>query len=198
MKRLLGLAIVVFAVGCQVIPPPTLKPFADSHDWMLVEDLTYHIGDSQFSITVPRGFVTDFASIPQPLWSFGLSPYGRYSKAAIIHDYLYWTQDCTREQADRILLVAMKESGVGKAHQVEIYQGVHLGGKSSWEANRKQREQMLPRVIPARYRDFPGDAIWSEYRQTLVSDHVHDPDGPRDASYCTVGDSAEVPQAEVK
>ena len=40
--------------------------------------------------------MTDYASIPSVLWSFGLSPHGLYSRAAVIHDYLYWTQLCTR------------------------------------------------------------------------------------------------------
>jgi hypothetical protein len=106
---------------------------------MLVESVEYSIGHSGVIIIVPKGFVTDFASIPQPLWSFGLSPHGRFSKAAIVHDYLYWKQDCTREQADKLLLIAMKESGVSSSQQTEIYLGVRAGGESAWESNRRDR-----------------------------------------------------------
>ena len=35
-----------------------------------------------------------------------------YTRAAVIHDYLYWAQPCTREQSDNLLMIAMKESGV--------------------------------------------------------------------------------------
>jgi hypothetical protein len=31
---------------------------------------------------------------------FGLSPHEQYSRAAIIHDYLYCSQGCIRAQAD--------------------------------------------------------------------------------------------------
>ena len=71
----------------QMIQAPNLKPFADSKDFMLVRDMVYILGETDISITVPKEFVTDFASVPKGLWSFGLSPHGKFSKAAIIHDY---------------------------------------------------------------------------------------------------------------
>src|ERR1700728_5433719 len=116
----LGVALIVMTAWgvknaqaiLQPIPAPPLKPFADNQDWMLIDDIIYQVGNSSIKIIVPKGFVTDFASIPQALWSFGLSPNGLYSKAAIIHDYLYWTQLCTRLQSDNILMIAMKESQV--------------------------------------------------------------------------------------
>jgi hypothetical protein len=98
------------ALTRQIIQVPTLKPFTDSKDFMLVRDMVYVLGQTDISITVPKGFVTDFASGPKVLWSFGLSPHGKFSKAAIIHDYLYWTQGCSRQQSDVIMLIAMKES----------------------------------------------------------------------------------------
>jgi hypothetical protein len=193
MKKFIYIAVTLVMAGCVSIPPPVVKPFADNHDWMLVEDLTYSIGRSGVSITIPKGFVTDFASIPQPLWSFGLSPYGRYSKAAIVHDYLYWVQDCTKDQADNILVIAMKESGVSSIQEIEIYEGVHLGGDFAWQSNKKEREQQFPRVISAEYRQFPDNATWSEYRKYLVSKEVRDPSFPRNAPYCKFGDSRRVP-----
>jgi len=50
---------------------------------------------------VPAGFVTDFASTPRALWSV-IPPTGRYQLAAVVHDFLYWDQGCTREQADTV------------------------------------------------------------------------------------------------
>lgn len=96
----------------QPIAPVPLVPFADSRQWMLARDMSYTIGNSDKKIVVPKGFVTDFASIPELFWSTGLSPQGPYSKAAIVHDWLYWTQGCTKSQADNILVIAMKESRV--------------------------------------------------------------------------------------
>jgi hypothetical protein len=175
------------------IPPPVVKPFADSRDWMLVENVEYSIGNSGVIISVPKGFVTDFASIPQPLWSFGLSPYGRYSKAAIVHDYLYWKQDCTREQSDNLLLIAMKESGVSSSQQSEIYLGVRAGGESAWVSNRKDRAAGLIKIIPADRMSFPYEINWPEYRKQLLDLGVKEPSSTDTPAYCSFGNSTDVP-----
>lgn len=39
------------------------------------------------SFTVPKGAVSDFASIPRLLWAW-LPPHGQYERAAVVHDYL--------------------------------------------------------------------------------------------------------------
>jgi hypothetical protein len=209
--RLLGLTFmlfIAFSTGCctssaatsvkgtgvdYIMRPVTLKPFTDNHDWMLVRDLTYTIGNTNLSITVPEGFVTDFASIPQALWSLGLTPHGKYSKAAIIHDYLYWSQTCTKKQADNILLIAMKESSVGTVDEVTIYEGVNVGGASSWAGNWAERQSNLPRVVPINYWDFPGDVTWKEYRTSLVIAGVKDPKFAPNSGFCKLGNSSNVP-----
>lgn len=73
--------------GFQIPPSPAVRAFGDNKFWITVEDMPYVIGSTSERIVVPKGFVTDFASIPQPLWSLGLSPHGQYSRAAVIHDY---------------------------------------------------------------------------------------------------------------
>src|SRR5271166_5582366 len=65
-------------------------------------------------VTVPKGFVTDFASIPRIFFSL-LRPDGEYTYAAIIHDYLYWEQITSKETADSTLREAMKDFGVDAA-----------------------------------------------------------------------------------
>ena len=58
--------------------------------WELQSEFTYHIGEekSNDKVTIHKGFITDFASVPRFLWWL-LLPYGQYGKACIIHDYLY-------------------------------------------------------------------------------------------------------------
>lgn len=177
----------------QPIDSPILKPFADNREWVLIEDVNYHVGDSSVTITVPKGFVTDFASIPQALWSFGLSPNGRYSKAAIVHDYLYWTQGCSRLQADNVLMIAMKESLVGASIRDQIYIGVRAGGEPSWHSNELEKENGFPRVIPEAAMYFGPNVLWKDYRITLRKNGVKDPPFPSHPHYCAVGDSTEVP-----
>jgi hypothetical protein len=190
MKRNPILVMFAFLAGCLVIPPPTVRPFADGKDWVLVEPLRYSIRDSGVVITVPTGFVTDFASIPRAFWSV-LVPTGRYGRAAIVHDYLYWEQTCTREQADRILLLGMTESGVDRVTREAIYAAVRLAGHTAWLASAEERKLGKPRIIPAAYLEMPGDAVWSVYRDTLFTKGVRaTPMSGRGQApeYCTAGD----------
>lgn len=80
-------------------------------------------------LTVPTGFITDFASIPRLLWNL-LPPTGRYAKATVIHDYLYRTPlMATRKQADAVLFEAMKfPCHVSPLVCWIIYLGVRVGG----------------------------------------------------------------------
>ena len=175
------------------IPPPAIMPFADSKSFMLLDHLQYRIGESAFAIDVPRGFVTDFASVPRLLWSFGLSPYGSFSKAAVIHDYLYWAQGCTREQADNLMMIAMKESGVGSFQAKLLHWGVRLGGKASWAENKRDRENRLPRVVTDKFAKVPSDYTWQRYEGFLVVNGVKDPEFPHDPEYCHLGNSTKIP-----
>src|SRR5687768_9587331 len=68
----------------EAISPPVESPFDDGVFWVLQHPLQYRILDTNISIVVPPGFVTDYASIPSIFWSV-LSPYGRYGSPAIVH-----------------------------------------------------------------------------------------------------------------
>src|SRR5687768_17546738 len=91
-------------------PSPITQAFGDKN-FVLHSDLAYQIGISSDSIIVPAGFVTDLASVPAPLLTW-LHPNGPHALGAIIHDYLYWNQSCTRAEADGILRLAMLETRV--------------------------------------------------------------------------------------
>ncbi|MHB8091760.1 MAG: DUF1353 domain-containing protein [Syntrophales bacterium] len=178
----------------QIPPSPAVRAFGDNKFWITVEDMTYVIGSTNERIVVPKGFVTDFASIPQALWSLGLSPHGQYSRAAVVHDYLYWSQGCTRDQADRLLVVAMKESTVSSFDEFLVYQGVNIGGMGPWNANATERKAGLPRVVPEKYlRPADPNINWPKYREMLFKQGVKDPPFEQNPSYCVYGDTTEVP-----
>ncbi|HEX9446379.1 MAG TPA: DUF1353 domain-containing protein [Dongiaceae bacterium] len=193
LARVLSLPLAATLAACQP-GLATTTSFADDIESVLAADLTYRIGASGVAITVPRGFVTDFASIPQPLWSI-LSPHGRYSRAAIVHDYLYWSQSCTRDQADNLFMIAMQESGVADSDRTAIYQAVSWAGEDAWDANRAERAQGLPRIIPADRLPIPADLTWPDYRQLLFRQGVRDPQVAPGAAYCRLGDTTVVPGA---
>lgn len=177
-------------------PPksPLVRPFGNNNFWILTEDMTYVIGKTNERIVVPKGFVTDFASIPPLFVLMGLTPQNQYSRAAVIHDYLYWSQGCTKDQADRLLVIAMKESRVGKSDEFVVYQGVKIGGGKAWEENKAERKSGFPRIIPEKYL-HPNDPNmnWPEYRKMLFNNGVEDPTFEQNPSYCAYGNSTNVP-----
>ena len=69
---------------------------------ILLEEYVYDING--YLIRVPKSFITDGASVPHSLqWLY--NPFGKYIKAAIIHDYLYSCYNNTginRTLADKI------------------------------------------------------------------------------------------------
>lgn len=103
--------------------------------WTLIAPLSYRTKTGHL-ITVPAGFVTDLASIPQFAWSLGFAPDGPWAKAAVIHDYLYSTKGqggvYTRAQADSILDEAMADLGVPGWRRAIIWAAVRVGGASGW------------------------------------------------------------------
>lgn len=190
LVKILSLAAAFALSACQAPPQVLYRAFGDNKNWIVSEPMAWNIGQSKETVVVPKGFVTDFASIPQPFWSLGLQPQGQYSRAAVLHDYLYWSQGCTREQADRLLLMAMRESAVGAFDEVAVYTGVRAGGQGSWDSNTKERQAGLPRVVPERYL-HPSDpnVLWPQYRAFLVTQGVKDPAFPKNPSYCAMADA---------
>jgi hypothetical protein len=113
-------------------------------------------------ITVPSGFVTDFASIPQVFWS-ALRPDGLYTYPAIVHDWLYWTQDYPKEMADNILKAGMEDFSVSVVTVFAIYESVRLFGRSAWEGNARLKSQGERRVL-TRYPTEPT-TTWAEWKK---------------------------------
>lgn len=176
------------------VESPTLKVFNEGVHILLTEDLHYEMASSGVTVTVPRGFVSDFASIPAAFRSI-LSPIGQHGRAAIIHDYLYWQQECTREQADRIMLLAMTESGVSYAERRVIYWTLRRLGLNAWVDNDQERRQGLPRRVPEPYMTLPRLAEWPPYRRELFERGLRpDPRAENPPPYCNAATAIEIGQ----
>lgn len=176
------------ATAQQPIPPVDFRPFSDGMHWIVREPLTYTIGISSDSITVPVGFVTDFASIPQALQSI-IRANGPYILPAVVHDYLYWKQTCTRQQADQILLLGMIENQVREIHRSAIHGAVTVAGGFAWADNAKEREAGLVRILPADRMRVPVNTSWPDYRQRLKAEGVTEgPDTPIAPGFCARAD----------
>lgn len=131
------------------VEDPVLKMLKSGEEWQLQAPLSY-IHKSGLIITVPRGFITDLASIPRLFHSL-IPVNGRHSPAAILHDYLYATQTVSRKQADGFFFDAMEDIGVNPIRRKAMYWAVRLGGWLAWE----EREHDM-HAFPETYRRQNG------------------------------------------
>jgi hypothetical protein len=103
--------------------------------WRVEKDFVYQSDLLGRAITIEAGFLTDFASVPRvpfAYWLFGDSAH----KAAVIHDWLFHHHEiCDEHTANRVLLEAMDVEHIPEWRRIAIYEGVQIGGESSWEAD---------------------------------------------------------------
>jgi hypothetical protein len=140
-----------------------LRAHEEPNEWVVLSMLTYYCLAFDGTINVPRGFITDLASIPRLLRAvFNVN--GQTREAAVLHDYLYCSQgrlvilqkyfgSLTRAQCDRIFRDAMRDQGVNWLQRWTMWAGVRLGGWLYW---RKRNDGMC-----ADY-DFVPNTYWSE------------------------------------
>jgi hypothetical protein len=180
------LAITGSAAGAQQpIAPVDFRPFVDGRNWIVRQPLAYTIGVSKDSITIPSGFVTDFASIPQVFHSL-LRQNGSYLLPAVVHDYLYWKQTCTRDQSDQILWLGMIENEVPSHQRVAIYMAVRAAGGFAWDANARDRAARLVRIIPPDRLSIGPNKLWPNYQRELSQAGVLDAaNTPITTSFCS-------------
>lgn len=106
-------------------------------DWQTLYDLTVVSGGTTFTVKSPQD--TDFASVPR-VFVWLLPRYGRYTKAAILHDHLCRVPDDPRprSEADRIFREAMRELEVAFLRRWIMWAAVRLGalttshGRNGW------------------------------------------------------------------
>jgi hypothetical protein len=115
-------------------------------------------------VNVPTGFVTDFASIPRAFWSM-LRPDGEYTHPAIVHDYLYWMQTTSREDADEIFRIMMEDFSIPAATAATIHAAVRAFGGTAWDSNVNLKAAGEKRIL----KRFPDDprTTWKHWKQRL-------------------------------
>ncbi|WP_210249059.1 MULTISPECIES: DUF1353 domain-containing protein [unclassified Bradyrhizobium] len=134
--------------------------------YFLTSPISWHPNSGQDGdlapIEVPAGFVTDFASIPRIFWSI-FRPDGDYAHAAVIHDYLYWTQSRPRNVADQILKRDMQDLRVDRNSVAEIYSAVRTFGSGAWNDNATLKANGEKRIL----KIYPNDPsiLWSDWKK---------------------------------
>ncbi len=142
---------------------PLVLPFLDWDFYYLDSSLKWAPNAAQTygAVEVPRGFVTDLASVPPAFWG-ALPPTGRYAYAAVVHDYLYWEQPVDRAAADDIFRIAMQDLRVPSGTVSTLYEAVRWGGAGSWSDNAAAKARGERRVL-AQLPTEPGTS-WADWR----------------------------------
>jgi hypothetical protein len=127
------------------VEPPDLSPAFLSplrteklaaQRWLLIDDLVYRSALLRGLFVAPRGFQTDFASIPRPLWAV-FPKEDRYDQAAVIHDAAYGHAlqtpggdriELVKVWADRLFYEAMRVNGVPMLQAWSMFRAVHVFG----------------------------------------------------------------------
>lgn len=115
---------------CSALQVEEVDEFAGT--WRLLAPLGYDSAVLGRLLTVPAGFVTDFASVPR-LPIIYLSEGGKGNRAAVVHDWLYTSQAVDRATADAVLREALLASGYSAFTAGVFYAAVRAGGASHWK-----------------------------------------------------------------
>lgn len=114
--------------------------------WQNLQDVRFWSELVGSTILIPAGFIYDLASVPRwPL--MGSIFLGRASRAALPHDWLYWTHQFPRDVCDRIFLEAMLSTGVPADIADSMYLGVRAGGWAAWEEDGQEQPTRIKALI---------------------------------------------------
>lgn len=95
------------------------KPLPRERKYVLKED--FKLG----SLTIPKGFKWDGASIPRVFWSVIGSPFSPdLMRASLIHDFLYRRKDVRAKCTDVTFYKVLLADGVSKLRAYIMYKSV--------------------------------------------------------------------------
>jgi len=98
--------------------------------WELISDFNISVNERVY--TIPKGFITDFASTPRISWVLFPSSEGLYKIPSVLHDWLYTSGEVDREYADKVFYYFMLQKGVNIIKARIIYYSVRLFGSKHY------------------------------------------------------------------
>lgn len=140
-------------MGSVLSPPKSLTPLAElaildgrvpsDHEWRTwVVEGTAKFNDGFVNVTVPSGFMTDFASIPWIFrwWQTGST--GPQRVGAYFHDFMYsGTGRYSRREADKAFRDVMAMVGRGPRRWAQrwlMWAALRIGGWSAYRSGQKK------------------------------------------------------------
>lgn len=121
---------------------PLIVEDLSDRNWRLVAPfLTQVTGDENTWIEVPKGFETDFASVPRLPIIYSLFG-NRAQKPAVLHDYLYshGGMEKDKEFADEVFFAAMETNGNPWYQRYLMYAAVRMFGGAAFNYPRINKE----------------------------------------------------------
>lgn len=120
--------------------------------WEVMNDyevtLSIHI-----TLTIPKGFIFDLASIPRYLWGI-IAPFELSIVAPLVHDYMYYhggkipyeqlklinaaRTGFTRKEADSYFYSLMLREGIKASRAMIAYRAVRIFGRMFWDVKQKK------------------------------------------------------------
>lgn len=133
--------------------PLRIEELADGRTWVLLEDLVWEVGElgSGRIIRVPARFTTDGASVPTIALPFTGGRFGKFTRAATLHDWLYFATQkrdlvaadpalagWTRRTIDAEFLLSMKALEVIWWRRDGMWLAVRIAGGWAYRGNAKK------------------------------------------------------------
>jgi len=114
-----------------------IEAIPKSNTYELIAPLVYITGYLENKIIVPKGFITNFASVPSIAKVYIDDNSFHIRSPAVVHDYLYSAQSkhlgYCRKEADLILRNACIECGMRKSKAGFIYHVLRWFGSGNYE-----------------------------------------------------------------
>jgi len=131
---------------------PSMSPVPERGLW--VNNTDFEVNIRGHKILIPGFFCIDGASIPRYLWSIIYHPFdARVILAALVHDWLYWSHQVSKEEADLIFLDLLIANGVNPYTAYLMYKAVAVFGDNSWSL--KEAEKPLLYLLYLMIKDSP-------------------------------------------
>jgi len=141
------------------------SPLKDGEQWVIRKEFSYYVDkEGGDVITVPAGFISDYASIPRFLWPFA-PRWGKYGKAAVVHDYLYDTHEKTRKEADGIFYDAMVILGTPPWKAKTMYRSVRMFGGNAYKDHSSYIVGLKKTMIEI--PELAEDVCFTDYKDLL-------------------------------
>lgn len=114
------------------------KEYSKPDRFEVAQDVDVEIFGRNF--TIPAGYKTDFASVPQVLWGI-FPPHGLAAIPSLIHDFMYDNRvfaddlgdENARRLADVFFLNNMTDCGVPRWQRMIYFYAVRVFAKSWWD-----------------------------------------------------------------